>query len=73
MAGGEFQLTKHSVHPIKTYESFEADPMDSILSSCSQIDKDEKLLLQILIEPLEEERLKKLRGKGEKIKEGKDY
>jgi len=43
--------------------------MDSILSSCSQIKKDEKLLLQILVEPLEEQRLKKLRKKAEKIKE----
>lgn len=69
----EFLLTKHSVHPIKTYESFEADPMDSLLSACSKIDKDEKLLLQILVEPLEEKRLKKLRKKAEKIKEGKDH
>lgn len=73
MAWWEFQLTKHSVHPIKTYESFEADPMDSILSSCSQIDKNEKLLLQILVEPLAEDRLKELRKKAEKIKEWKDY
>jgi hypothetical protein len=43
--------------------------MDSLLSSCSQIDKDEKLLLQILVEPLAEDRLKKLRKKAEKIKE----
>lgn len=73
MAWWEFVLTKHSVHPIKTYESFEADPMDSILSSCSKIDKNEKLLLQILVEPLEEARLKKLRKKAEKIKEWKDH
>ncbi len=73
MAWWEFMLTKHSVHPIKTYESFEADPMDSILSSCSKIDKNEKLLLQILVEPLEEARLKKLRKKAEKIKEWKDH
>lgn len=68
----EFHLTKNSVHPIKTYESFEADPMDSLLSACSKIDKDEKLLLQILVEPLEEKRLKKLRKKAEKIKDWKD-
>jgi len=73
MAWWEFQLTKHSVYPIKTYESFEADPMDSILSSCSQIDKDEKLLLQILVEPLAEDRLKKLRKKAEKVKEWRDH
>lgn len=42
-AGGEFTLAKDSVHPIKTYESFEADPMDSILSAFSNIDKHEKV------------------------------
>jgi hypothetical protein len=29
--------------------------------------------LQILVSPLDESRLKKLRGKAEKVKEGKDY
>jgi hypothetical protein len=42
-AGGEFTLTKDSVHPLKTYESFEADPMDSILSAFSNINRDEKV------------------------------
>ncbi len=42
-AGGEFTLTKDSVHPIKTYEAFEADPMDSILSAFSNINRDEKV------------------------------
>lgn len=42
-AGGEFTLTKDSVHPLKTYETFEADPMDSILSAFSNINKAEKV------------------------------
>ncbi len=42
-AGGEFTLTKDSVHPLKTYEAFEADPMDSILSAFSNINRDEKV------------------------------
>jgi hypothetical protein len=68
MAGGEFTLKKNSVHPIKTYESFEADPMDSILSAFSNIAKEEKGCLQIMVEPMSEERLKKMRKKGEKVK-----
>lgn len=32
MAGGYFTLTKDAVFPLKTYETFEADPMDSILA-----------------------------------------
>ena len=68
MAGGEFTLTKDSVHPIKTYESFEADPMDSILSAFSNISKEEKACLQIMVEPLSEKWLKDMRKKGEKVK-----
>lgn len=68
MAGGEFSLTKNSVYPIKTYESLEADPMDSILSAFSRLTKDEKACLQILVEPLNEERLKKMRKKADKTK-----
>ena len=70
-AGGEFTLTKDSVHPLKTYESFEADPMDSILSAFSNISRDEKVWIQILVEPLHENWLKKMRKKADDIKEGK--
>ena len=68
MAWGEFTLTKDSVYPIKTYESFEADPMDSILSAFSHVWKEEKACLQILVEPLPEKRLKDMRKKWEEIK-----
>ena len=61
-------MTKDSVYPVKTYESFEADPMDSILSAFSHLTKDEKACLQIMVEPLSEEWLKKMRKKGEQIK-----
>lgn len=67
-AGGEFKLTKDSVHPIKTYEAFEADPMDSILSAFSSVKRDEKLCLQIIVEPLSEDWLKKMRKKCEEVK-----
>ena len=73
IAGGEFLLKKHSVYPIKTYESLEADPMDSLLWAFSKLNNEEKMSLQILVSPLDESRLKKLRGKAEKVKEGKDY
>ena len=68
MAGGEFTLTKDSVYPIKTYESFEADPMDSLLSAFSHVWKQEKVCFQILVEPLPEKWLKDMRKQGEKIK-----
>ena len=68
MAWGEFTLTKDSVYPIKTYESFEADPMDSLLSAFSHIWKQEKVCFQILAEPLSEKWLKDMRKQWEKIK-----
>jgi len=72
MYGGEFFLKKANEYPLKTYESFEADPMDSILSSYSKITADEKLCLQLLISPLNEKCTKKIRKRIEKVKTGKN-
>jgi len=71
LAWWEFVFSKHSVYPLKTYESFEADPMDSILSSCARLTRDEKLSLQILVTPIPEKRNKRLERKVERIKSGK--
>jgi hypothetical protein len=73
MDGWEFNFTEHSVHPIKTYEAFEADPMDSVLSAYNNVSKDEKMILQILVEPLPAKWLKRMRKKAEKIKQWKDF
>jgi hypothetical protein len=43
--------------------------MDSILSAYNNVTKDEKLDLQILVQPLPEKWLKDMRKKAEKIKE----
>jgi len=72
MAWGEFILSKDNAYPIKTYETFEADPMDSILSAYSKVLSDEKMCLQILISPLDEKELMELRKESKKIKEGKN-
>jgi len=72
MSGGEFVLTKENAYPLKNYESFEADPMDSLLSAYSKVLTDEKMCLQILISPLDEKELKNLRSQSKKIKEGKN-
>ncbi len=72
IAGWEFYLKKDSVYPIKTYESYEADPMDSLLGSYSKVNIDEKISLQILVSPLDDSRLKRLRKRTEKVKEWKD-
>ena len=72
MAGGEFLLTKDNAYPLKNYETFEADPMDSILSAYSKVMTDEKMCLQMLVSPLDEDALKALRKESKKIKEGKN-
>jgi hypothetical protein len=70
MAGGHFVMTKDTAFPIKTYENFEADPMDSILASFARVAIDEKLILQVQVSPLSEKRQKRVRKKVEKIKKG---
>jgi hypothetical protein len=55
-------LAKSSALPIKTYDTFEADPMDSIISAFSRVSSDEKLSLQILLSPvIDDEKIKLLK------------
>ncbi|MBP7848001.1 hypothetical protein KA013_02140 [Patescibacteria group bacterium] len=70
-AGGYYTMTKESTFPIKTYENFEVDPMDSILSGFARVGIDEKLALQILVSPLSEQWQKRMRDNVEEIKNGK--
>lgn len=65
-------LSKESAYPIKTYEAFEVDPMDGILAAFARVDADEKLVLQILTQPLSEKWQKRMRKKVERIKHGKE-
>jgi hypothetical protein len=68
--GGHFVMTKDTAYPIKTYENFEADPMDSTLAGFARVSIDERLVLQLLVSPLSEKWQKKIRKKVEKIKSG---
>ncbi|MFH1909976.1 MAG: type IV secretion system DNA-binding domain-containing protein [bacterium] len=49
--GAELLTTKEDVFPIKTFQSFEADPMSGITSVLSQLDKNDELWIQICIAP----------------------
>lgn len=71
VAGGEIVLTKSSEYPLKNYESFEADPMDSLLASYSKVEADEKLSLQLMMSPVHVGIHKSMRKKIESIKEWK--
>lgn len=72
IGGGEIMLKRSSEYPLKTYESFEADPMDSLLASYSKVDSEEKLSLQIMVSPVPASIHKSMRGTIEKIKEWKE-
>ncbi len=69
--GGYITLAKKYQLPIKTYENFEVDPMDSIYSSFSKITKEEKLCVQYIVTPLDEALNNKNRKNIEDIKKGK--
>lgn len=71
LGGGTFTLSKKDAFPIKTYETFEADPMESILSAFSRVDNEEKLCLQILLAPVSEKMQENMRKSIDDIKEGK--
>ena len=73
MWGGYFVMTKDTAFPIKTYENFEVDPMDSVLSGFARVGTDETLVLQILVSPLSERRQKKVRKKVDKVKKGNQW
>ena len=72
LAAGELVLKKENGYPIKLYESFEADPMDSLFAAYSRVRSDEKLAFQVLMSPLHEKWQKKLRKSIDEIKEGKE-
>lgn len=71
MAGGEIVLAENTIAPIKTYENFEADPMDSILSAYARVLFEEKLCLQVLIAPINKDLYEKLRAEVESYKKCK--
>ena len=69
--GSSCQLSKSYHYPLKTYDSFEVDPMDSLLASCSRVEYDEKLLIQCIVSPLHESRQSKIRKQIDDLKEGR--
>lgn len=69
-SGGEMAYAKDFHLPVKTYEQFEADPMDSVLSSFSKITYDETLAIQIMISPIDESFIRQQRHGLDKVKKG---
>jgi len=61
MEGWDIKLAHSTVAPIKTYESFWVDPMDSLLSAYSRVWPDEKMCLQILLAPINKDMYEEMR------------
>ena len=71
-AGWYLALTHDTIYPIKTYETFKADPMDSILSAFNKVWVDDIISLQILARELWDSHHKRLKKKLDDAKEGKE-
>jgi len=52
--GVDLQTTKRDIYPIKTFQSFDVDPLSSITSILSQLDQNEELWIQICISPVDD-------------------
>jgi hypothetical protein len=51
VAFAEFELSDDAYYPLKTYESFEGDPLANVTSSLSNIAEGEGVVIQLVISP----------------------
>ncbi|USN57155.1 MAG: hypothetical protein H6766_01435 [Candidatus Peribacteria bacterium] len=66
-SGATFSYAKESAYPLKTYDVFEADPMESILSACSRLSIDESLSIQWYVAPVGPKVAKHVSGRIEEL------
>jgi hypothetical protein len=70
-AGAHATFSKKAIYPIKTYENFMSDPLNSILSSFSKVNRDgEGAAIQLVWSPAGERYVKKYKEALEKYKKG---
>ncbi len=69
---GEVEMEKDFIFPIKTFRSFEVDPLAGITGAMSELNKEEKVWLQILIRPVANYWQAKSKSYITAIREGKD-
>jgi hypothetical protein len=70
-AGVSASFTKNPIFPIKTYESFVHDPLNSILSSFSKVNRDgEGAAIQFIWSPAGDKYIKRYKGALEKHQKG---
>ncbi|MFH1473034.1 MAG: type IV secretory system conjugative DNA transfer family protein [bacterium] len=70
--GSTMKLSKHFLYPLKSYENFDIDPLDSILNSFSKIDKEgEGAAIQLIVGARRDYLVTKSEKALDKIREGK--
>lgn len=68
---GEIEMEKDSIFPIKTFRSFEVDPLAAITGAMSELNLGEKVWLQIVVRPISNYWQEKSKEYITAIKEGK--
>ncbi len=53
-ASTELSLTREDVYPIKTFQSFEVDPLAAITGVLTKVDGSERIWIQVLTRPVED-------------------
>ncbi len=68
---GEIEMEKDSIFPIKTFRNFEVDPLAAITGAMSELNRNEKVWLQIIVRPISNYWQTKSKEYITAVKEGK--
>ncbi|OQA53234.1 MAG: AAA-like domain protein [candidate division WS2 bacterium ADurb.Bin280] len=72
VVGTEMQTTKDDVFPLKTFQSFEADPLSGITGVLNSIDSNDEVWIQLCISPIDDSWQKKAINYTKTIRAGRD-
>lgn len=67
----ELKLTAHEALPVKTFPSFEVDPLAAITATLAQFDANEEAWMQVIVRPADDNWYKKSEAYAGKIRGGK--
>jgi len=70
LAGSQMSLYQKAVHPIKTYEDFDYDPLNIVMNSLSKLSKEEGGSIQIIFNTKTQDYNEKYKTALEKIQRG---
>lgn len=71
VTSGEIEMEKDSIFPIKTFRNFEVDPLAAITGAMSELNRYEKVWLQVIVRPISNIWQEKSKEYITAIKEGK--